>query len=846
MKVFNHLCLLLSLIATQLVPCVHAKRSLKATSLVTCDSNSLITPEMFDVVFDPDTGALRYDIKVTTELSGYIFADAYVYAYGFQVIKQSINFCNIGWKQFCPMYPGSIEIDSIQYLSRHYVNMIPEISYTFPDIDALARVIIKNSTGDQVGCLQASFTNGKTVSHVGAKWATAVVAGIGLLASALLSSFGNSSSASRISANAVSLFTYFQSVVIICMTHVQQVPPIAAAWSENLAWSMGLIRVTFMQKIFRWYVQATGGTPTQYLTNSSISTLIQRSYTFGKTAVKHAIPFFPLLEWAFPSLFLDDDSDDYITDYLDLEGRDILDVYNLKGTKYLKVIRGIDRTGLGSNIEPTSIVCTGFTFFVLCLYVLVAAFFIFRIAGKFVKGKGKSWFNSRERNWNGILKGVLQRYIYIGFPQLLILSLWEFTKVDSAAVVVIAVLFLILSCGIMGWALYRTLSFGAMSVKTHRNAAAILYGDPNVLSRYGFFYTMFNAKKYWFGAVIVGHIFVKGLFVALAQGSGKTQALAIFIIDLVFTIYLIREKPYLDKATNIVNILMAVVMLLNSFFFLFFSGLFGQPAAVSSVMGLIFFFLNAIFSLVLLILIIVYTLMALTSKNPDARFAPAKDDRTSFQKKDANGEEIPDGAQELFELGQVAKDHNSNWANEMYKLRDMVESSDNTAEKEKQQNLDEPLQLTGDEEKSFGGKLVSKLTGGKSMLRKLSRKGTKSKKTNPIDHPLPSTVNEAQGGATGPTLGSSDDGSYSSNEKRNSPGEDSLLKTAMHSLDPSSKSKHGRSESNTPIMNTFPDTEPSVGFRSQLNREMSGNISDGDLSLYNNGGSATTPAPVYK
>lgn len=111
---------------------------------------------------------------------------------------------------------------------------------------------------------------------------TAVIAGIGLLTSAVLSTFGNSTAASHISANTMSLFLYFQSVAVVAMQHVDSVPPIAAAWSENLAWSMGLIRITFMQKIFRWYVEATGGSASLYLTATTMSVLTQRGLDYLK------------------------------------------------------------------------------------------------------------------------------------------------------------------------------------------------------------------------------------------------------------------------------------------------------------------------------------------------------------------------------------------------------------------------------------------------------------------------------------------------------------------------------------------------------------------------------------
>ena len=192
--------------------------------------------------------------KRQTQIDSYIYADIDVYAYGFRIITKNVDLCAIEWKQFCPVHPGNIQIDSIEYISKKYVDDIPGIAYQVPDIDAYAKVKITNNVSDYLACIQIYFSNGKTVSQIGVKWATAVVAGIGLLLSAILSTFGNSTAASHISANTMSLFLYFQSVVVVAMQHVHRVPPIAAAWAENLVWSMGLIRISFMQRIFRWYV----------------------------------------------------------------------------------------------------------------------------------------------------------------------------------------------------------------------------------------------------------------------------------------------------------------------------------------------------------------------------------------------------------------------------------------------------------------------------------------------------------------------------------------------------------------------------------------------------------------
>lgn len=706
---------------------VHAKRSLLATSLVTCMQNSQISPTYFNVTFNPDDRSIRYSLDLTTEINTYVTAHVQVYAYGFLIIEQDVDLCTLGWKQFCPLYPGALQVDSIEYINEKYVKMIPGIAYQVPDIDAIVRVEVKDrKTGEKVSCIQSNFTNGKTISQTGAKWATAIIAGLGLVIAAVFSTFGSSNAASHISTNAVTLFSYFQSVVIVSMQHVERVPPIASAWAENLAWSMGLIRVEFMQKIFRWYVQSSGGDPTLYFKKTSKQILVQRAYDYLDAL--HS--------------YVQKNSEFYRI------GKRALD-FTLRSNDNLAVLRGIKRIGFNSKIEPTSIVVTGFTFFVLFGYVLVVILFLVKqIVDLLVRFNkiNPNRLHFFRKSFHNILKGTLLRYMYIGFPQLIILSLWEFTENDSPAVIVLAVLFLLMALIVVGYSFWTAWRYGKLSIAKYNNPAALLYGDSHILNKYGVCYTMFTAKKYWFGGILIGYSLIKGIFIALCQASGKTSALVIFILDLAFTIYLFLQAPYLDKSTNVVNYCVAIVNTINSFLFLFFSDLFGQPAQVASIMGWVFFVLNAGFSLVLLVMIIVLIVMSIVSKNPDAIFAPARDDRTSFQRKSSvkRKQEMQGdkGGNELFALGAAAQDHSADWEAQMYQLNDSSQTSQ-TPDEEKQMlapSLDdhtqelEGVQDSSDEniqEKSLGEKLKSKLTRG--LSRKESKKDGKGNITKMSD-----------------------------------------------------------------------------------------------------------------
>lgn len=625
---------------------VSAERILQASSLFTCMENSLLDADRFDVTFTPDNGTIRYDVSITSEVKGYVYAEIDVYAYGIKVINETINPCdsdiNIG--SLCPLVPGDIDISSTYHLSKSIIDSIPGVAYTVPDLDITGIVRVKDSNNTLLACIQADLTNVKTVEHIAVKWVTAVISGIGLLTSAIIATLGSSLSSAHVAANAVSLFAYFQSVVIINMMAVDRVPPIASSWAQNLAWSVGLIKINFMQKIFRWYVQATGGTPTLNILYPTVSILVQkrdlaleRVYKLTETS-RDAVH-------TLAKRFVNEPH---------LAKRTLLGD-SAQSTPTLLVIRGIKRVAYQAGIESTSAVLTAFTFFVLiCLAICICFTIFYGIVFLLIRSNAMS--NQRfiyfRANWRIMLKGTILRILFIACPSLFVFSLWEFIERDSAAVIVLAVFFLVLTAGILGWSVCKVFLIGKESEQKHQTPALLLFSDTRVLNRYGFLYIAYKAKAYAFLIPMLGYVFVKACFVAFAQSSGKTQALAMFIIELIYLVAICVYRPYMDKSTNIINIIIAVIMVINAFFFLFFSQLFGQPRAVSSIMGLIFFILNAAFSLVLLLYTLITCTMALLSKNPDSRYKPAQDDRASFIR---DSKHQPSDVAELTALGAAMR-----------------------------------------------------------------------------------------------------------------------------------------------------------------------------------------------
>ncbi|RPA98599.1 TRP-domain-containing protein [Choiromyces venosus 120613-1] len=533
-----------------------------------------------------------------------------------------------GFQGMCPMQQGLIQLESHTPIEANVASQIPAIAYQVPDIDGKARIMVnRTDTKQMIACVEAPLSNGKTVDTKGVGWATAIIAGMGLIASAVTSGLGHSNTAAHVAANALSLFGYFQAQAMIGMTGVT-LPPIVAAWTQNFDWSMGIIRVGFMQEIFHWYIQATGGKPANIFGSLSevsvqimkrslpeqTSTLISRAAAYGFDT--YASPLAPR----------------------GLEPRSNNDNGLNDKTETLKVW-GIKRVSFKAKIEATNFFMTGLAFLVAFLVFVALGVCAFKALCEFASKmqwiKGTK-FQDFRNGWMTVLKGIMYRLVLIGYPQMAILCLWELTVRDSGGAVTLAIFFFFSMTGILAWASFKVIRIAQRSVTLHKNPAYILYSDPAALNRWGFLYVQFRATAYYYVVPVLLYTLVKAMFIAFAQNKGTVQAIALLLIEVAYLIAVSIMRPWMDKRTNIFNISICAINFLNTVFLLVFTNVFGGPGIVIGVMGVIFFILNAAFALVLLILVLISSIYALISKNPDVRYQPMRDDRASFIKSNSH------------------------------------------------------------------------------------------------------------------------------------------------------------------------------------------------------------------
>jgi len=581
---------------------VSAERIFQSFALDQCQKNSTFTASLFNLAFVRDNNSLSINVVGESTHSGKVILQYHAAVYGLPILSGNINPCD--YKEltsFCPLQDFAINFDAIyNNISSNVFDKIPAVAYGIPDLDATVRVNMY-AVGDMknsLACVTTRISNGKTVHQAAVGWATAIIAGIGLLTSALISGLGHSNTASHIAVYALSLFQYFQAIAIIGMCAVP-IPPIVQGWTQDFSWSLGIIKVGFLQRLATWYQRATGGTPSTVLSNlDTISVhVLKRSVEFVKKVLS------------------------------------IRETAGINTTDY--TVKGIDRVAFIAGMEATNVFMTGLIFYCIFVIFTVLGVTIFKFVCEALI-RAKAMKNDRFQNFRDdylvTLKGIIYRLLLIGFPQMTILCLWEFTQLDSAAEVALAVFTFFGMLIALGLAVFKVFQIARRSEQMHKTPAYRLYADATALNKWGFLYIQFRANAYFYVLVIFGYVLIKGMFVAFGQGNGTVQAVALLIIEAAALIAASVIRPWMDKHTNAMNIAICVMNFINALFLFIMTDVFNGPGLLIGIVSVLFFILNAVFALVLLIIILVASTLAFFRKNPDTRYVAMADNRSSFIK----------------------------------------------------------------------------------------------------------------------------------------------------------------------------------------------------------------------
>lgn len=229
---------------------------------------------------------------------------------------------------------------------------------------------------------------------IGVKWASAAVIILALLSSAVVNGLGFSNAASHIASSTLSLFGFFQAQAMLGLCAVP-LPPVVKSWTQDFQWSMGVIRVGFIQDILTWYQRSTGGeASTIFDTLQDISVQVQK--------VKRSVPV--------------------VGSAVDLVQRSAgtLSKRVIETSYGSYVVYGIQRASFRAGIEPTNLFLTGLTFFYIFMAFAAIGVLLFKgyceLAVKMNVMK-KDTFCDFRAGWLTVLKGMYPVQVARGVPR---------------------------------------------------------------------------------------------------------------------------------------------------------------------------------------------------------------------------------------------------------------------------------------------------------------------------------------------------------------------------------------------------------------------------------------------
>ncbi|KAF3385091.1 Flavin carrier protein 2 [Penicillium rolfsii] len=577
---------------------VNAVKLLESSALIPCSDSSIIKTNNFRMTLTPDNYSLAIEFDGEINYSGKIIMNVDLLVYGYSFLTTQVDPCDYNTLSgFCPLVPENMTVPSATLsLSKNTISDIPSIAYSIPDLDAVARItLLSKSTNESVTCIEAHVINSTTVYQAGVSWTLAIITGLGIFASIILSIIGYSNIATQISFRTLLFLGFMQSQAMAGLTAVE-LKPLVQNWTQDFQWTMGIASADFLQTITTWFQRATGGTAANLFSEAGdISVgLLKRS---AESLVKRNEP---------------------TTD----GGAEVL-------------LYGIIRMGYTADLESTNIFMTGYlVFYAITFFILLATmaliFGLPAIWNKTNRVKSNHAFGA-PIGWQNFMRGTICRIAYLGYPQFCVFSMWELYRRDSAAEVVLAITVWLVMTIILGSSTFGVFKHVRSSKGFSGTLTYPLYFDPSCLAKWGCLYVHYKAETFYFMIPLLVYTVVKGMIIAFAQHNAMAQAIVLLILEAGFLASTAIIRPYMNKKSNTFAIITAAINFVNAIFILVFSDIFNQPDLMTGIMGVLFFLYNAIFTLILTIFLLIGLFYACQLKEPTPGSQLLYENRASYK-----------------------------------------------------------------------------------------------------------------------------------------------------------------------------------------------------------------------
>ncbi|KAH6630162.1 hypothetical protein B0J18DRAFT_91678 [Chaetomium sp. MPI-SDFR-AT-0129] len=565
-----------------------------------CLPESSFTVAHFDAAYDAGNKTVVFHLNGTSSIEHKrVILRLSIDGYGINRFDMTFDPCGLHIPSLCPLSSQTpITASTVLPAGNHPISQPLQFPFHLPDYEGTAKlqVYAASDKTTEIGCFQASLTNGHTVSH------PAILAPIlgfftlvAMAASFLTAIYGISVPHMRMhhahSLSVMVVLETFQSIFFSGALSVDW-PPILTAWWSNFAWSAGMIYAPGLVQPISVFTGVDDGigtatTSNTWLAHSVLEKVVSHKASKG-TAVKGP---------AFNSTFFNDTT---------WSGNPVKPGLPFPGTAAA--------TGFPATLSVSNIPIADAFLLSLIWIVIAFGFVTFAIATfKAVLGTLVITHKIHEdrlfyfrNHWLGYLAHALQRTLVVFFFTIMALSMMQFTMRTSvgpiaiAAVVFILVLISTVALVVSGCRhrtkrgklevqadrviCYRTPWFGGRvqgvafiresTVKQHnveiqqkqqvynfpmfkikhiddipeRNT---VHMDEVFVKRYGWLSARYRRTRWWFMAYHVGYLFCRA---ALLGGGWKTphaQVYGILVVDILNFIIAAILNPF-EGARNTV------------------------------------------------------------------------------------------------------------------------------------------------------------------------------------------------------------------------------------------------------------------------------------------------------
>lgn len=201
---------------------------------------------------------LQHKLSLLQEQDVKVTASLLLNVYGIKPVNLTINLCDILDGALCPLptynFVGADSL-SLASLDVDITSRLPGIAFIIPDLEGYAQLVLTEvGTGDIKACVQATLSNGWSMSQPAVPWATAGVALVTLVSAA----WQSLSPRALLPYRLMDLLYLYQTIASSAFLNLNY-PVVFRAYALNFAWAMGLVHSTSMQASIDAMRHRTGG-----------------------------------------------------------------------------------------------------------------------------------------------------------------------------------------------------------------------------------------------------------------------------------------------------------------------------------------------------------------------------------------------------------------------------------------------------------------------------------------------------------------------------------------------------------------------------------------------------------